>query len=223
MGPSSRARLSIAAVITVLVLGAGCSSSSDDSSATTTTTTAASSASTTTLTTEPAEPVDVSSGDLPPTPVSFVLDQAGFISKFDEFDPEVFGVPAGSVTAAWYRTTYGLAVWFGNLTLEQATNKCLGAWANAVGGYGAGGTNACAYRTIPPATGEPAGSVYLCAGGSIILMTGIALPPDSGDLTAQIIQNVAPPALPLVMRGDISAGTYPDVPAIDLSGCPRIG
>lgn len=129
MGPSTKAWLGAAVAVSVAILGAGCSSSSDDSSASTTTSTATGPTTTTlTTVTTGGEPVDVSSGDLPPTPISSILK---LTSRYDplgqpvDFDETAFGIPAGSVTAAWYPVDGYWAVYFQGLTPEQAGDKCL--------------------------------------------------------------------------------------------------
>lgn len=166
----------MAGVLLVGGLGA-CGGEGDDAASTTakatSTTSPAGLTTTTTRTTSHTAravgPVDVSDGDLPQTPLTVGLTRR-------EGTDAGLGVPAGSVTAAWYPVDDHWAVHFQGLTPEQATGKCLKAFAVAVGvgtlepasPYGAG---ACDGHTrvslLPP------GSLRLCGNKAIILVSGV--------------------------------------------------
>lgn len=230
--------------------GAGCSSSGDDSFATSTTT---SGASTTTVTT-PLEPVDVSNGDLPPTPISSILK---LTSRYDplgqpvDFDETAFGIPAGSVTAAWYPVDGYWAVYFQGLTPEQAGGKCLESDSGLGGDFGPPppplpttsaspySAGACEALTRVPykiltgsVTGTsfilpwrelPPGSLHLC-GTNAVVLTSTIRSSHPGLLSAAIGQTLSDGSVQ-VMGGGRGAG-YPGdrvPPAIDVSDCQTIG
>lgn len=210
----------------VLVVGglAACSDDGDDAESTTTqasgptssaglttTTTRA-----TTKTTTAGELVDVSGGDLPETPLT-----VGLLRR--EGTSIGFGVPAGSVTAAWYPVDDDWAVHFQGLTPEQANGKCLRAFPvtttagtlHPASPYGAG---ACDGDTrvslLPP------GSLRLCGNKAIILVSDVHVD-EPGPSMGAGLDRVLDDGSIQSLWGYVGVGLG-SVPALDVSLCETI-
>ena len=194
-------------LVAVTVILASCGSDGSASpttvAATTATTSVAESSTTTTIestttSSVPAGPVDVSVGDLPPSPVSAPLGDA--------------------LTAVWYRTGDVWLVYYRGLTTDEAIGKCVGtSLANAGGAqhvshspYGALGCKGVAEEVLPP------GSLHLCA-DRFVMATSLIPTSKDGVLTATLDGTSADGSVEALTSG---ADADPnDVPEVDVSGC----
>jgi len=205
----------------VLVVGvlAACGDDGDDEASTTTeasSTTPSTEASTTTTT---EEAVDVSSGDLPPTQ-AFALDRYGVDYPGEgAFDEARFGVPPGSVSAAWYRVGRVWAMHFQGLSPEQANGKCLGTMTEATFTPRPYGPGACG--DLPAEFSLPPGSLRLCGNKAIILTTELSFQGPLLGVGAQIQQLLDDGTSHQSMYG-IPSHPIGAVPAIDVSNCETI-
>ena len=185
------------------------STAAETTAPTTIVSTTAAPASTTTTVAE--GPIDVSTADVPPSPVT---------GPFAEGDLQL----EGEVVAAWYITGDVWTVYYEGLTEDVANGKCLGTALVKAGGpvhetsspYGA---LAC-QGFVTEGEILPPGSVHRCAEEALIFFTSTIPTTEDGVLVAAI-DKVDDAGGSQSLTSEAAADPT-DVPELDFSGCQVI-